>query len=459
MSTSRSTSEQGVALFYALLVTLVVGGIVAVIFARTITEQRQSAFELDFEDTVHVAEAGAEVYMGRLAEDNSVTSEVDGKEVEGPEAVGQDPATWAIEEATRKSDGLTYDHDKVTLAGGETVALRPSGEDNEFIYGVGFVPTREAYEAHIATGAGEAYARVVRVQVAFAPNTFQPDHAMLTGGNLDLSGGYEIYGSSGSVHTNGAIAIDGSSGTADSGISYSGSCNKGCDQASGPVAEEPIQELDIEDFWSSPEAIEITGAGDWYDYCAGTWYKRSLNDDYPCHGTNGPVGSTDPNIEPWTGLNYNNPLVDSDAVYYFHDEDRDSDAGNDNIEVKQPSGELTFITAGTVDIGPTADADPPTARYPGWFIVAEDDVTVGGNASSGSFETDDSSIVWSNKTITLSGTIETKEVAFVAVDDASIGSSYKGGGGGSITYNGDAFGTIPGEKVPIVVQWDEISEP
>lgn len=435
--------EEGIALFYALLVTLVVGGIVAVVFATALTERRQAAFELDFEDTIHVAEAGAEVYMGRLVDDNSLTSGVP-----GPDALGQDPAEWAIEEATRKSNGVDYDHDVITTAEGETLGLRPTGEDAEFIYGVGFVPSRDNY----VNGIGEPYARVVRVQVAFAPNTFQPDHAMLTGGNLTLSGGYEIYGSSGSVHTNGAISIDGTSGTTDGGVSYSGSCNKGCDKATGPVKQEPIQELEIEDFWNSDEAIVIAGAGDWYDYCSGSWYRRNVGDSAPCLGSL--VGSADPNIQPWTGLNYNNPLADGDAVYYFANDAN----GPYDIDVKQPNGEVTFITGGSVDIGPTANGDPPTARYPGWLIVAEGDVTVGGNASSGSFESGDSSIVWSNGTISIGGTVEAKEVAFVAFDGANVGSSYQGGGGGSITYNGDAFGTIPGEKVPLVIQWDEVFE-
>lgn len=448
MTVSSTERDEGIALFYALLVTLVVGGVVAVVFATALGEQRQAAFEVDFEDTIHVAEAGAEIYMGRLVGDNSQTSGID-----GPEALGStDASQWAID-AALKPDGTGYDLDAVTLPEGEVVALRPDGEDAEFIYGVGFTPSREAYEAHLATGAGEAYARVVRVQIAFAPNTFEPDHAMLTGGNLKLSGSYKIYGSSGSVHTNGAITIDGSTGTADSGVSYSGSCNGGCDQASGPVAQQEISAISIKDFWGTPSpgnenpaAIQIAGEEDWYDYCSGTWRQRSIGDSEPCQGK--VVDSSDPNIEPWTGLNYNNPAVDGSAVYYF--------AGDYDIDIKEPSGEVTFITGGNVSIGPSANSDPPTARYPGWYVVAEGDVTVSGNATGDTFETGDSSIVWSNGTIHIGGTVKTNGVAFVGVDGGDVGSSYSGGGAGSITYNGDAFGVLPGEKVPIVVQWDEL---
>lgn len=438
MRTQRlPNAEDGIALFYALLVALVVGGVVAVVFATAFTEQRQAAFELDFEDTIHIAEAGAEIYMGRLVDKNSQTSDVS-----GPAATGEEPGEWAIKEAIREDGAGAYVHEAVTLAEGETVAIRPSGEDAAFIYGVGFTPSRDAY----VDGIGEPYVRVVRVQVAFAPNIFEPDHAMLTGGNLNLSGNYKIHGSSGSVHTNGAISIDGSTGTADAGVSYSGSCNKGCTQANGPVAQQEIQAISIEDFWHSDEAVTIVADGDWYDHCAGTWHQRTLADENPCEGQI--VTSTDPNIQPWTGLNYNNPTVDSDAVYYF--------AGDYDIDVKQPSGDLTFITGGDVDIGPSASSDPPNARYPGWYVVAEGDVTISGNASADPFETGDASIVWSNSTIDISGTVETNGVAFVAVDGANLGSSYSGGGGGGITYNGDAFGVLPGEKVPLVIQWDEV---
>lgn len=433
--------EDGIALFYALLVTLVVGGLVAIVFATAIGEQRQAAFELDFEDTIHVAEAGAEIYLGRLVDDNELNSGVD-----GPDALGVDPADWAVDEATRKVGGA-YVHPAVPSAEGETVAIRPTGEDAEFVYGVGFTPSRDAY----VNGIGEPYVRVVRVQVAFAPNIYDPQHAMLTGGNLKLAGNYKIEGSNGAVHTNGAIEITGSSGTASGGVSYSGSCTKGCGQASGPVAPEEIQALKLEDFWDSPEAEVVTAENDFYEYCSGTWYRRSIAANAPCDGTGTVVGPGNPSIQPWSGTSYNNPAAPTDGVFYFN--------GDVDVDVKSPTGKLSIFTGGDIAIGPSSNTAPPDARYPGWYLFAEGSITIGGNAASGSFATAKPAVVWANKTIDLKGTLETNEIAFVAIDDASIGSSYAGGGNGRIRFNGNASIVVPGEKVPLVVQWDEIFAP
>lgn len=443
--TRAVSDEDGIALFYALLVALVVGGVVAIVFATAVGEQRQAAFELDFEDTIHTAEAGAELYLGELVDDNALTSGI-----QGPVAMGMDPAEWAIQEATRRSDGVNFDVDAVPTAQGETVGLRPTGEDAEFIYGVGFTPSRAAF----VNGDGRPYARVVRVQVAFAPNIYDPQHAMLTGGNLTLSGNYKFFGSTGAVHTNGAIAIDGSTGTASGGVTYTGSCSKGCANASGPVAPEDLQPLSIEDFWGTPEATTITMERAWYENCSGVWYRRTPAQTAPCDGNGILPSPGDDNVQPWGGANnasYNGPTQPSDAVYYFH--------GGTDVDVKQPDGRLSILTAGNVTIGPSAGTSPPDARYPGWYVVAEGDVTVTGNATGDVFETDKAAVVWSNQTIDIAGTVETNDIAFVAFDSARIGSSYKGGGGGSITFNGDAEVIVPGEKVPIVVQWDEVLAP
>ena len=158
MSSPRTNAEhgqEGIALFYALLVVLVVGGIIAVTMAAATTELNQSAFELDFEDTVHVAEAGVESTLQQLPEDNDYTN------VAGP-AAGADENAWAIAAATKQTGG-TYDLPAIDTGEGDAVGIRPMGTNTEYVYGVGFTPSRDAF----VNGVGDPYARVVRVQVGF----------------------------------------------------------------------------------------------------------------------------------------------------------------------------------------------------------------------------------------------------------------------------------------------------
>lgn len=428
---SRLDDESGVALFYSLLVAVVVAGIVAVVFATTLTESDQARFELNFEDTIHVAEAGAEVYLARLTEDADLTSAVD-----GPETTGEDPSTWALRVATQQTVPGTFDFDVIDTGEGETVALRPQGDDAEYVYGVGFTPSRDAFLADT----GEPYARVVRVQVAFSPSDFEGDFALLAGGNVTMSGNYKVYGDAGAVHTNGAISRNGS-GTVERGISYSGSCTKGCNSTvTGPVDSVPIERVDVRDTWGTDDAITVAGEGDWYDYCSGVWRQRAPGDTAPCQGTvvSAPSG--------WGGTTYNNPATPSDHVYYF--------AGGEDLDVKKLDGNITIITDGSIDVGPSANLPPFDARYPGLLLLAGGDIEIGGNSDS--FAATNPALVFANGNIELSGTMQTNEVAFVARDSTNIGTSYKGGGSGSVTYNGGAIADLGGDGYPIVLQWDEV---
>lgn len=438
------SGEDGVALFYVLLVTLVVGGIVAVVIASAMTENKQAALELDFEDTVHIAEAGAEALLQELKEDNEFNSGV-----AGPGA--GDPATWAVNEALRE-DGSGYVHDKIDLGEGEVVALRPNDDDAEFIYGVGFTPSREAYD----DGLGDPYVRVVRVQVAFTPSAFAADNALLAGGNLKMSGNFDIRGANGSVHSNGALDINGSSGFVEDGVTYSGSCKQDpCDgtsdvPVSGPRDPEPVPEVDILETWDTRPAELAAAAGEFYDYCSGVWYQRGESDPAPCTGTQlGTAGNPFPADWPWMGTTFEG--VDGASgvtgTYFFRDDV--------DLDVKRPNGSVTFITGGDISIGPSANAPTLDGHLPGIFMLAEGDILLKANFDAAELQTP--AVIMANGTLTFAGNPDTVNVAFIAVDELKSGSEYKGTG--TVRYDGGALPDFGGGGVPVVVQWDEIREP
>jgi len=433
---ARTRSEDGVALFYALLVVLIVGGIIAVTFASALSENRQAGAELDFEDTVHVAEAGAEAFLQELTTDATANSGV-----AGPSASGMSEYDWALDVALAETGG-TFDLPALDVGEGETVAVRPTGADAEFVYGVGFVPNREAWVAQ----AGRPYVRVVKMQLGFSQSVFEGDFALLAGGNLDLNGNFKIFGDNGAAHTNGALRVNGN-GTVDQGVTYSGSCSSGCSGSSNTTVSEsptpvPIPAVDPFDTWDTDDASEIAGQNEWYDYCSGVWYQRGENDVTPCSGTVLPGGAPG-----WSGTSRSDTST-ATGVYYFAD-------ASDDVNLGTSSGAITVIAAGDVDMGPTGNAAPLTPRYPGLLVLAGGDVRYSGNPSSVA-TVEDPAIVFANGSITFNGTINSVEIAWIARDELNSGTDYNGGGNNSITYNGGAAPDLGTDGFPIVIDWEEV---
>ena len=420
--------EAGIALFYALLVVLLVGGIVAVTLASAQTELRQSAFELDFEDTVHVAEAGVEAKLQQLPTDNGLTDPVPGP------APTDDEHDWAVATATATDGSGAYVLDAIDTGEGETVAIRPTGANSEFVYGVGFTPSREAF----VNGDGEPYVRVVRVQVGFTSTVVPGLDAVQVDGSIKIdSNAYKITGTQGSLHANGVADI--SKDNTDEGITYSGSCVSG---SVGTCEVEPkdIPLLEIEDPWGTDEAFTIAGEGDWYDYCGGSWYLRGATDTTPCSGTL-VVGG----LSEWSGLSLSQ-ATDLNRVYWIDDPG--------TVQISKVAGPATVIARGDIVIGPSANVPAMTPRYPGLWLFTESDLDVGGNAEGASDATP--AIAYARGTLTLRGTMNTDGIAFIAKDAELIGSAYKGGGEGIVNYNGGAAADLGGDGTPLVLRWEEL---
>ncbi len=187
----------------AMLATLVIAGLIAVMMSRSVTETRVTSSARDRETAIHVAEAAIDDVIVHVNDDDDYrTTQPDGTtehefDIPLTSTQAQEKA-WAI--------ALASDDTKCTVVvtdGGEACGIRPyyvdSSTGNEtslpWIYGVGFVPSR----------ANAVKTRVVKIQ--FDQGYFSPSKAILTGPSGDAVLGAKICGTAADVHTNGSIKL------------------------------------------------------------------------------------------------------------------------------------------------------------------------------------------------------------------------------------------------------------
>ena len=450
-TSSNTGGEEGVALFYALLTALVVGGIVAVVAAGAIGQTRQSAFELDFEDSLHVAEGGLEVVLQRLdASSAYATVGEDGLPVLGPSST-DDPRVWAETVATEPNTTSPsgYNLPAVDFGEGEAVSIRPTGRDADFAYGVGFVPSRDAFVA----GQPNAYIRVLRMKVGFTDTEVAGSFAVLAGAELTTnSNTYGVLGLNGKIHTNGQLSISHDQVAGDGTITYSDTGPSGCTGVCppdpgvvGPVEQELLPSATIDDLWARPDAQKLASEGAWFDYCSGAgrhvptggpgWYQRQPGDSSPCSGTklaSEPTG--------WSGLRLSNS-TDPNAVYWL-----DVAFGTD-LDVQKMAGRASVLTSGNINFNSSGNSTGLIAKYPGLIAFAEGNVDIGGNTTS---VDPDGAIIYAGGDLRLRGTTDSSGISYLTQGVAEII------GGARIAYDGNAVADIGGDGDPLVLEWEEL---
>ncbi|MBW3663976.1 MAG: hypothetical protein KY469_12815 [Actinobacteria bacterium] len=201
-------NEDGVALFMALLGVIVLSGLAILFTSRAITESRQTGSERDFENAIHVAEAGVDHVIVDLNDDDELVTSFggsphhydadgDGDADSADLTATQDQETqWAVDVA-RTSCTLVS-----TQSDGEACGIRPQLDDGTalpWVFGVGFVPDR----------ANPVKTRVIKIE--WDKGFFSPQQAILTNGNLNFGG--DICGVSADVHSNGTVTLSGGADT------------------------------------------------------------------------------------------------------------------------------------------------------------------------------------------------------------------------------------------------------
>jgi hypothetical protein len=158
--------------------------------------------------------------------------------------------------------------------GGQVITIKPA--NRYVIYAAGYVPSRATAK------------RVRVVKSEYLPeSTFSPAHALLSGGDLTVSGNPTVSGLGGSVHTNGYLVISGSplvagDVTAAGTMSQSGSPSVGGVKAAGVPAVD-IPSIDPRTVWNR-HARSPRYAGNWWDLCP-DGSVRLPDGSAPCQGS------------------------------------------------------------------------------------------------------------------------------------------------------------------------------
>ena len=189
----RLTDERGIAMVSVVLMGAILFGIAATVMTRNISDYNQVRSDRRFEQAIQVADSGVDHTLYKVGATPSYTTPGD--------TLPADYGSWTLAAEETWVRANVVDNPVVTTPEGEWATIRPrntAGELVDVIYSVGYVPTRE----------DPFKVRIIRAAFDMAP--FVPGAAVLTDGDLHISGQAHIGGSAGNVHSNGDVTLEGS---------------------------------------------------------------------------------------------------------------------------------------------------------------------------------------------------------------------------------------------------------
>lgn len=288
-----------------------------------------------------------------------------------------------------------------------------------------------------STGTVAGASKTVTVQIR--RNPFNPPYALVTGGDLTITGNSTISGSVGSVHSNEDLVISGGSvsiaGVATSSETYTGPNNPGW---GGGQPKVEIPKVEPDDF-RQYATYELRSDGNVYCGQAGA----SVGCTPGAQVTTGPATEWSYNSGKWT-MNNNNA---TNGAFYVEGNAKVSGNPGSSITPWQ----TTIIATGDIDIAGT----PVMNRYTqNLLLVAGRDLVVSGNANTAyegimaaheqlkiSGNPQLNGFVFSENAENLSGTVLVDEISSVV-------------GSATITYNGQ-LGNNPFQGDLTIVSWME----
>lgn len=257
--------EAGMALVMVLLAILIVSGIVAVLFTWSNNTLRQTDREANWELALQEADGSVNAVVGEVLEALAYTNGADlPVHVDTPE----EERAWAVAQLEAAIAAGPGTANLRSVPGGWAYGIRParSGQALGVVYGVSRVG-----------GGARAVTRVVRASID--DDQFAPQMAILTEGDLLISGGSDVDGTSGNVHSNSDMELSGggdSEGAYTSSGSYAGSGGIECDVDGDGVGGDPCE--DPSQGGRDPIEIFSFSARDFYPQRtshAGNWYSLS----------------------------------------------------------------------------------------------------------------------------------------------------------------------------------------
>lgn len=259
----RPSGDDGIAMITVMAAVGIISTLILTSLALADSSLRSSRAHSSFESALAVAEAGVDQTLAAVSTAyNGVPSSayVTG----GSCAVGAPtPAQVASADAERRwiRDALLAlpSSCAVPSAQGDFVAVRPAGRNA--VYSMAWSPSRTAPGAK---------RRLIKAEYVFAP--YKPTNAILTNGNIDLSGSVTTNATDPSipanVHTNANVLDYNNSLTVNGSVSATGTLPGGCpSKVTGTCTDaQPKQELPVID----PRSIYNSYAlitPQWFDLC------------------------------------------------------------------------------------------------------------------------------------------------------------------------------------------------
>ena len=188
--------ERGAAIAVVLLVGTVMVMLSSIMVARGMRQLVNTNNDTNWDNALYAAEAGLDDGLHHLDLDFGFET---GETIPTETLGTADEHDWAVAAADEAPA-----EDVVTMARGEYVIVRP--DNSTVLFAVGFAPNRAATERRV---------RVLRVSVDGVPWLYETEHALLVGGDLEISGNTTVNDTTGndaaSVHANGGIASSGAS--------------------------------------------------------------------------------------------------------------------------------------------------------------------------------------------------------------------------------------------------------
>ena len=282
---SRLTDDSGIGMILVIGITIFVAGITATAGVIAINGLGQSRQRVHFEQSLADAEVGINYALSHLQSafdgsysDYPIPTPMDGStpgvptaacsaaQITTPDFAQVDEQAWA----NSTLDVLVRDHPEcfVDTPTGQVMMLKPKNPTDGASIKFGRVYARAFSPSFGALG---ATSRTVKVEYVLVP--YQPKYAILTGGDLDMSGQMTVHvvpgapGDGAAVHTNGIL-----SGTADSvdvqgPMSYTtGTGGKAADWAT-QAPKEFIAHVSALNTYKAQEGAASTAVGSWMNLC------------------------------------------------------------------------------------------------------------------------------------------------------------------------------------------------
>lgn len=280
--------ERGMAIATVALLGLAVVMVTSMMILRGTRQVRNTSSDAQWEQALHVAEAGLDYALVVVKIDRDFTTGEIVPTFDDPDA----ERSWAVTAADARGDGDLGD-----LPEGQYAIVMPTNE--QVVYSVGFAPSRDAIDRRV---------RVVRASYTRIPGTTRwlADRAFLTNQDLTISGSPVAFEARANVHANGDMTVSGNPTTHDACLSASGLAHVSGNLNDHPACPWPggqdivdIPDIDPRQFWKVSE----------YDLCPGglvtagpahASFGASAGDE-PCTGSilEGDAGSS-----PYLGWEY-----------------------------------------------------------------------------------------------------------------------------------------------------------